>query len=369
MKITSIETILVQIPFDIGGGPQAIAGAATTKLSILLVRVDTDAGISGWGEAFGHGVCPATKSAIDTLIAPLFIGRDATDIAALMLQANQQLHLFGRNGPLVYGLSGIDIALWDIAGKRAGLPLHQLMGAAPRKELRAYASLLRYGESTTLVANARRAVAQGYRHVKLHEVVPSLVAEVRAAIGPDIALMVDTNCPWTVSEAREKVAEMRGLDIHWLEEPVWPPEDHPGLAQVRAEGMPISAGENTAGLHDFRSLFEEGAIDVAQPSVTKVGGITEMRKIIALAEAYGVTFMPHCGYFGPGYLASLHIAASLQADTLFERLYLDLEASPFSPWTEPQGGVVMVPQGPGLGCDPDMQVVERYRTHAPTIIQ
>jgi D-galactarolactone cycloisomerase len=367
MKITSIETILVQIPFDIGGGPQAIAGAATTKLSILLVRVDTDAGISGWGEAFGHGVCPATKSAIDTLIAPLFIGRDATDIAALMLQANQQLHLFGRNGPLVYGLSGIDIALWDIAGKRAGLPLHQLMGAAPRKELRAYASLLRYGESTTLVANARRAVAQGYRHVKLHEVVPSLVAEVRAAIGPDIALMVDTNCPWTVTEAREKVAEMRELDIHWLEEPVWPPEDHPGLAQVRAEGMPISAGENTAGLHDFRSLFEEGAIDVAQPSVTKVGGITEMRKIIALAEAFGVRLVPHCAYFGPGYLASMHIAATLAQDTPLERLFMDLEASPFSPHTEAVDGKVPVPQGPGLGCDPDPAVLERYRTHAPTV--
>jgi D-galactarolactone cycloisomerase len=116
-------------------------------------------------------------------------------------------------------------------------------------------------------------------------------------------------------------------------------------------------------------MFEARSIDIAQPSVTKIGGITEMRKIIALAEAYGVTFMPHCGYFGPGYLASLHIAASLQADTLFERLYLDLEASPFSPWTEAQGGMVMVPQAPGLGCDPDMQVVERYRTHAPTIIE
>ena len=112
---------------------------------------------------------------------------------------------------------------------------------------------------------------------------------------------------------------------------------------------------------DFRAMFECGAIDIAQPSVTKIGGITEMRKIIALAEGFGVQLVPHCAYFGPGYLASLHIAASLKDETPLERLFMDLEASPFSPYTEPTDGKIPVPQGPGLGCDPDAAVVERYR--------
>jgi D-galactarolactone cycloisomerase len=186
-------------------------------------------------------------------------------------------------------------------------------------------------------------------------------------MGPGIALMVDTNCPWTVAEAQDMVAALRPHDIHWLEEPVWPPEDHRGLARVRAGGMRIAAGENTAGLHEFRSLFEAGAIDIAQPSVTKIGGVTEMRKVIALAEAFGVRLVPHCAYFGPGYLAAMHFAATLPQDTPFERLFMDLEASLFSPYTEVVNGMVPVPQGPGLGCDPDPALLERYRTHPPTV--
>src|ERR1700688_3207158 len=153
-----------------GGGPRAIAGRPAEALNILLVRVATDDGITGWGEAFGHGVAPATKLAIDTLIAPMLIGRDPTDINAIMQEASQNLHLFGRNGPVVYGISGVDIALWDIAGKRANLPLHQMIGGARCDEVPVYASLLRYGEANSLEKNVGDAVAQGYRSIKLHEV-------------------------------------------------------------------------------------------------------------------------------------------------------------------------------------------------------
>ncbi len=370
MKITSVETILLQVPYGIGGGPMAIAGRPATKLTILLVRVETDGGFVGWGEAFGHGVAPATKQALDTLVAPVFIGRDPTDIADLMREAQQNLHLFGRNGPVMYALSGLDIALWDIAAKRAGLPLHQLLGGTRRTEIAAYASLLRYGEEATLVANCRRALAQGYRFVKVHEVSPALAAAARSALGPDIPLMMDTNCPWSPGEARAAARALRPLDLYWLEEPVWPPEDHRGLAAVRAEGVPIAAGENACGgLQDFRRLCEAGAIDFAQPSVTKIGGITEVRKIVALAEAFGVRVAPHCAYFGPGYLASVHIAATLAEAVPLERLFMDLETSPFPPYTDAAGGKVPVPQSPGLGCDPSAELIDRYRTHPPTVTQ
>jgi D-galactarolactone cycloisomerase len=361
MRIAAIETILVQIPYEIGGGPLAIAGHPATALNVLLVRVDTDAGISGWGEAFGHGVAPATKLAIDLLIAPMLIGRDPRDIRALMLEVSQALHLFGRNGPVVYGISGVDIALWDIAGKQAKLPLHQMLGGTKCETVPVYASLLRYGDASALQSNIRRALDQGYCEIKLHEIDPALAYLAREVVGDDIKLMLDTNCPWTVAQSREIGASLRPLNLRWLEEPIWPPENHRGLADLRRDGLTIAAGENAAGLHDFRAMFECGALDVAQPSVTKVGGITEAQKIIALAEAFGVRVVPHCAYFGPGYLASLHLVAALGGQTPLEHLFMNLEASLYGAAAQPLNGRIRVPSGAGLGHDPDPDIVERYR--------
>jgi len=364
MKITAIEPILVQIPYDNFGPKWEMGGKVWSTLDILFVRVETDEGIIGWGEAFGHTVCPVTKIALETMVAPLFIGRDPSDIAPLMHEAAQKIHIFGRNGSLQYALSGIDIALWDIAGKRAGLPLYQLLGGSARSELPAYASLLRYGEPKIVAENTARAAAEGYRWIKLHEIAAAPTLAARREVGDGVALMLDTNCPWTVEEALEMVEELRPANLFWLEEPVWPPEDHAGLARVRRAGIPIAAGENAAGLHDFGHQFEAGALDIAQPSVTKIGGVTAMRKIIALAEAASVRLVPHCAYFGPGFLASIHIVASLPRETPLERLYLALEASPLAPYTEAKGGKIAVPQGPGLGCDPDLALIERYRVRA-----
>ena len=123
------------------------------------------------------------------------------------------------------------------------------------------------------------------------------------------------------------VEAMRACDLYWLEEPLWPPEDYAGLAKLRAAGAKIAAGEN-ANLTDFRPMFELGAVDFAQPSVSKIGGVSEMRRIIALAHDFGIEVVPHCGYLGAGFLATVHIAASM-GDVLVERLGIDLEASPF----------------------------------------
>jgi D-galactarolactone cycloisomerase len=368
MKITAVETILISIPFDSGAPSQMIAGRPRTTLDILFVKVETDAGITGWGEAFGHSITQGTKTTIDTLIAPMLIGRDASAHGPLIAELQKRLHIFGRNGPATYGLSGVDIALWDIAGKAAGLPLHRLLGGAARTELTAYASLLRYTDPAIVARNARAAVERGYRYIKLHEIDVPQVRAAREAIGPAIALMVDTNCPWSVREAVDMARRFAPFDLFWLEEPVWPPEDLGGLAHVRREGgVRIAAGENAHGLHDFRALFEADALDFAQPSVTKIGGITEQRKILALAEAHGVTAIPHCAYFGPGMLASLHVVAAMPQDTPIERLYMDLEASPFGRLTEAVDGRMAVPQGPGLGCDPDQAVLAKYRTHPPSV--
>jgi len=362
MKITAIHAHYVRIPYDMGAPTTEFAGLRFPSQDHLLVQVDTDAGITGWGEGFGHNIIPATKSALETYVAPWFIGKDPTDINALHRDAAQAFHIFGRNGPVVYAHSGIDIALWDIAGKRAGLPLSDLLGGARRKEVQAYSSLMRYGSPDVVKKICAGRAAAGFKHIKLHEHTVEAVMAAREGAGPDVEIMNDVNCPWTVAQALEMEKAYRPARLYWLEEPVFPPEDHKGLARVRREGQTrIAAGENAAGLHDFVDSFEKGAIDIAQPSVTKIGGITEMRKIIAAAEAHSVQCIPHCAYFGPGNLASIHIVASMSTETLLENIYANLEASPYGDAMLAKNGKVKVPQGPGLGVDPDMAIVEKYR--------
>jgi L-alanine-DL-glutamate epimerase-like enolase superfamily enzyme len=360
VKIARVSTHHAAIPYAYDGPRHAVGGQSWTTLDMLLVRIETRGGLVGWGEAFGHGCIPATKAALDTLVGPWLLGRNASDIGGIAEGLGQAMHLFGRNGPLIYALAGVDIALWDIAGKHAGLPLHALIGGARRDRIPCYASLLRYGEPALTARNAAAAAAEGYAAVKLHEVDVAAVRAARDALGPDVPLMDDVNCPWSVAEALHHAALLRPLHLQWLEEPVWPPEDHHGLARVRvAGGIPIAAGENVGSLHGFADLFAAAAIDVAQPSVAKIG-ITEFGRVQALATKRGVRVVPHCAYFGPGYLASLHLAATM-AEAPLERLWLTLEASPFGGWLDAPGGHAAVPTAPGLGCDPDEAVLERYR--------
>jgi D-galactarolactone cycloisomerase len=364
MLIAAVESSVVSVPFSMGGPHPLFAGQPWDRLEILLVRVETDDGLVGWGEAFGHAAIAATKAALDSIVAPLVVGRDAGDINALTRQVLHGVHLLGRNGPFVYAFSGVEIALWDLLGKRAGQPLWRLLGGSAPAPLDAYASLLSYGGDLELVArNTAEARARGYRHIKLHELTREAVLAAKAA-APDAAVMLDVNCAWTPPVARGKAAAMAGEGLLWLEEPVWPPEDTAGLASLRRYGIPLSAGENTAGLFGFRALIDAGAIDVAQPSVTKVGGIGEMKRVIALAQAHGVEVVPHSPYFGPGFVATLHLAAALIERPIIEVLWLDMEANPFDPWVRAEGGKVAVPSAPGLSCDPDPAVLARY-TKAP----
>jgi D-galactarolactone cycloisomerase len=196
MKITAVETTVVSLPCETGGPPPLFAGKPWTHLDILVVRVKTDEGLVGWGEAFGHAAIPSTKAALDSIVAPLVLGRDPREVHSMTRELLHAIHLLGRNGPFVYAFSGVEIALWDIIGKLAGLPVYRLLGGGRRTELPAYASLLNYGGSPELVAkNTAAACAEGYRHVKLHETNRQAVLAAIGAPGADnTRIMLDVNC-------------------------------------------------------------------------------------------------------------------------------------------------------------------------------
>jgi len=368
MKITKIETLVVSIPFDTGGAKQGMRPglAAWDRMAALMVRLETDEGLEGWGESFGHFVIPGTEAILNRLVGPWFLGKDSSQIATLMEDATRAFHGFGRNGPVLYALSGIDIALWDLAAKRARLPLYRLLGGGSG-EVRLYASLMRTGASRELLSvSCRKARDAGFSLVKLHEATIPAFEAARDSVGPEVEITLDVNCPWSVMEAKGVARAIRDKGFHWLEEPVWPPEDFAGLAEVRSEGVAIAAGENIGSLHEFRRAFEAGAVDVAQPSVIKLGGISVMKQVFTLAQAFGVRVVPHCFYWGPGYLATAHLAAAMPRPALVETAFIAFEKQPH-PLFDPSKGSLKLPDTPGLGFAPDRAVMAAYKVSAHTI--
>lgn len=241
--------------------------------------------------------------------------------------------------------------------------MHQLLGGAAAGSLPCYASLIRYTDPELVRENVGRALQDGYRHIKLHEIELECVRAAREEAGDGVQIALDVNCPWEVREALDMANRLRCYDLHWLEEPVWPPENYEGLARVRKEcGIPVAAGENASTLMDFQHLLQAGAVDFVQPSPAKMGGITELCKVFALAGASNATVMVHTFYDGPGLLASIHASAALgNRHALVEWRYFDLEAQLYGEALVPVQGALAVPQGPGLGLEPDAEVIRDYQ--------
>ena len=361
MKITQVSGVVYRQQLKAGGATPKFAGERRQAFETVLVKVETDSGITGWGEAFPHRIWPAVKSLLENLIAPVCLGANPLDIPSLMKKLIYHVHGVGRAGPVMYALSGLDIALWDILGKSKDLPIYKLLGGAPRAKLPAYASLLKYGETEDVVRTCEQALDRGYRELKVHE---TGRAEITAAAQllrrhNGGSLMVDVNAPWTLTEALSAVAPLRELGLKWIEEPVWPLEDFEAARQVSAAGVPVAIGENVLTPTDFARLIDSRAVDYVQPSVAKIGGISIARDIIAAANAANVAVAPHSAYFGPGLIATAHVVAALAPAPMVERLYCDLTESPFGDWYEPVDGHLAVPQGPGLGIDPDPAILAK----------
>lgn len=356
--IASIQCIPLRLPFHHWSDPPLFAGRPRNKLDSALVRLETEDGTVAWGESYC--VEPRALQAIfETLIAPLARGKQADD-EALLPGMHRVLHNLGRSGPVVHALAGLDIALWDLRAKRAGVPLYALLGGKRRGKVRVYASLLQYyGNEDLLEQVTSRALREGYTEIKLHERTAAALAAVRRTTGPGIPIMVDTNCAWLPHQAEAAIQAMLPEDPFWIEEPIWVPEDDQALAILKQRcPVPLAVGENASSALALRRMAEQATVQYVQPSVIKLGLSAALDISNACDNSSGATCAPQVAFFGPGFLASLHLIAAQKAEVSLERLYVALAHVPYGRAVPIQDGWLQVPDHPGLGADPEAELAD-----------
>ena len=280
MRITSIRAYPISFRVPEGNNVTLGIGRAV-KRDAVLVKVETDAGLVGWGEAH-HGRAPgAIARLIDTTISELAVGMDPCDTVGVWARIyKMQLASHGMGAAASMALSGLDLALWDIRGKAVGWPLYKLLGGAARPA-KAYAGgiSLGYQPPASLAEEARSYVAQGYRAVKLRVGDTAArdiarVEAVRKALGPEIDILVDANTGYTLDDVRRVMRPFEECRVGWLEEP-FPPHDHRSYREAKALGhVPLAAGENHFTRFDFTRVIEEGLLAFVQPDLSKGGGVT-----------------------------------------------------------------------------------------------
>jgi D-galactarolactone cycloisomerase len=343
----------------------------------MLVEIETDDSLIGWGECYGPA---AITSAVVNSVAPWLIGEDPLRTDFLWQTIYARLRDHGQKGVVIQGLSGIDIALWDIKGKHFGVPAHQLLGGRLRSEVQAYATGLYRRKSGDplryLAEEAADYVEEGFRAVKLKvgfgvEEDAAVTRAVREAIGPRIALMVDANHAYDATAAIRLGRMIERYDIGWFEEPV-PPEDLAGYREVKsALSIPIAGGECEFTRFGFRDILATRAMDIIQPDTCAAGGLSECRKIADMAEAFGVRYNPHVWGTGIAIAASLQLLAVLPTHTPtslaplepmleFDRTEHPIRQAILTRPIEHEGGIVRVPEGPGLGIEVDRGAVARF---------
>ncbi len=380
MKIRRVTAHPLVAPLE---RPFAFSQGIVARRSATIVEIETDDGAIGWGEAFAQGLEPPqiAAAAVEHALAPLVVGCDPRDTEVLWHRMYHATRDYGRKGSVVAAISAVDIALWDLAGKAYGVPVHRLLGGAFRHEVRAYATgfyRVPGGDTTErLVGEARQRCAEGFGAVKVKVgfgvaadvAVVGAIAE--ALQGSGVALLIDANHAYGVADAIALGRAVAPFGVCWFEEPV-APEDVAGYAEVRrALPIPIAGGENEHTVFGFRELIGARAVDIAQPDLGSCGGFTAARHIVALAQAAGVRVNPHVWGTGVAQAASVQLIAALPVThhsmaPIEPMLEYDCSDHPFrmalvSHPTLVDNGVVRVPDRPGLGIDVDRALLARYR--------
>jgi len=364
MKIMDIKAIPLSIPLKentavSSGSSSSMASAKASSFHVLL-KIQTDEGITGYGEAFRFTPGVVCKF-IDEALKPLLLGKDPLHISKLWDLMFKTTFRYGRKGLAIQCISGIEIALWDILGKYRNLPVYEMLGGLCRDKAKAYASLLRYNSPEDVARAAIGFVEQGYSAIKLHQTDVESVRAVREVIPADTSLMLDVNGIWSPKETLEKIKELEEYRLLWLEEPVSPMDDYDGLAYVTANSnIRIAAGENEYTHYGFKEMIEKRSVDILQPDVIKAGGLLECRKILSLAEAWNLQLVPHSFCFGPGIAATLHFSLSNMGSEYIEINASPLEVSYIQPSLRPEKGYVVPTGKPGLGIEIDEDVVKSH---------
>lgn len=370
MRIT--RTTAIALSYRLPEGKTVRLGVgATIKRDAIIVRVETDEGITGYGEAHPGRSPGAIVSLIHNTLAPLIAGMDACDVVGVWSRVHRmQLSSHGLGAGAALALSGIDLALWDIRGKAAGMPLYRLLGGS-RRRIPAYAGGISLGfqSPSSLVDEAREYVAQGYRAVKLRlgdtaRADAERVAAVRAGLGDSVDILCDANTNYTLADARRVLPALADARVGWLEEP-FPAADFGAYRAAAAltPMVPLAAGENHYTRFDFARLVEERTVQVLQPDLSKTGGITEAMRIAALASAWSLPVHPHSSATGINHAASIHFLAAIDNGGYFEAC-----VSKFNPLRDLFGpafaigedGCVEPPEAPGIGLAIDESVFAHF---------
>ena len=340
------------------------------KRDAVLVKVVTESGLIGWGEAHAGRAPGAVAQLANTTLNSLIHGMDASDVIGIWDRVyKMQLASHGMGAACAIALSGIDMALWDIRGKAVGWPVFKLLGGR-RRPVPAYAGgvSLGYQPPQELIAEAGQCVAQGYRALKLRlgDTPANDVARVQAvrdALGDEIDILTDANTAYSLADARAVLPALDEMNAGWLEEP-FPPHDHRSYAEARHYGnTPLAAGENHFTRFEFHRLIEDGVISIVQPDLSKTGGITEALRIAATASSWKLRINPHTSLTGLNVAASIHFLSSIDNAGYFEA-----DLSKYNPLRDElcdwhaevdSDGMVYAPDAPGLGVNIDEQALQR----------
>jgi L-alanine-DL-glutamate epimerase-like enolase superfamily enzyme len=364
MRIADLRAVPISFPVPADKSVRLGIGRSVKRDSVL-VRVETDEGHVGWGEAH-HGRCPgAIARLVDTTMKELVVGFDAHDVAGVWARVyKMQLASHGMGAAAALALSGIDMALWDLRCQATNLPLNALLGGSA-KPIKAYAGGIALGwqEPASLAEEAQRYVKDGYRALKLRmgDTPTRDIARVRAvrqAVGEGIDLLTDANTAYTLDDVRRVMPAFEECNVAWLEEP-FPPQDRRAYAAAARLGrVPLAAGENHYTRYEFATLLEDGHVGFVQPDLSKTGGVTESMRIAAMASAHKITVNPHTSATAINMATSIHFLCAVDNPGYFEG---DVTAlNPFrdhlggvAPYALDNSGCVRPLPGPGIGLKPD----------------
>ena len=359
MRITSLETRHYNLPLT---HPMTDAThGVMTCFEVVLVKLTTDTGLQGCGYTYTIGVGGAAiRALIERDLKPILIGAEAERVENIWDNIWRATHYVGRGGLVSFAMSAVDIAVWDLLGKSAGLPLWKLLGGA-KGYARAYAGGidLQLGPDE-LVAQTRENIESGFRAIKIKVGRENLredverVAAVRDFVGPDMPLMVDANMRWSVERAIKAARAFRPFDVYWLEEPTIP-DDYAGMARIAAEGgIPVAAGENLHTIYEFRHTIASGKVAFPEPDVSNIGGITNWMRVARLAYAFNLPVTSHGIHE-----IHLHLLSAVPNASYLEVHSFGLERFMLNPPVL-RDGVMRANDDPGHGVDFDWHALELH---------